>query len=219
MLEDLSLPLTPSIRAGALEILREALLSGKFQPGQALSEPALATQMGISRGPVREALLMLAQEGLLVHIRNRGFAVIALTQDDRTAMVRVRVPLEALALADAKERMDSSLIDQLVETKQKMIATYAAGDAAAAARLDLRFHELLWEGSGNVWLAHALRRIVTPFFTYAMMYQSKADERKTALMESQHQAYIDFLKGAGSETADAYARSHLVQYESNHDVR
>src|SRR5512132_2316003 len=92
-----------AMRDGAAEALRRALLEGKFQPGEDLSEVALAQQLEISRGPVREALLVLAQEGLLVHRQNRGFSVLEFTDEDRKAINDVRLPLEARALELARE--------------------------------------------------------------------------------------------------------------------
>ena len=139
-----------SIRDSAVDALRSALLEGKFQPGESLSEPALASQMGISRGPVREALLVLEQEGLVVHNQNRGFSVLTLGPEDRRAMTKVRVPLEALALELARAKATAEDLAEMEADLERMVATYGqpvvavihgiciGGGLALAASADVR---------------------------------------------------------------------------------
>src|SRR6478735_3441645 len=87
-----------SMRESVGEVIRKALYDRRFNAGESLSEARLAAEMGISRGPVREALLVLVQEGLLTHSPNRGFSVINFTAEDLREISEVRVPLEATAL-------------------------------------------------------------------------------------------------------------------------
>src|ERR671914_35648 len=94
-----------SMRQTVVETIRQALLEGRFHPGQPLSEVALASEMNVSRGPVREALLVLAQEGLVSHSQNYGFSVLAFNEHDRTEVQQVRLPLEILALELAKQKI------------------------------------------------------------------------------------------------------------------
>ncbi len=197
-----------AIRVSAVDALRNALLEGSFQPGESLSEPSLAAQMGVSRGPVREALLVLEQEGLVVHNQNRGFAVLTLGPEDRCAMVKVRVPLEALALELAKTKATASDISELEASAERLIATYNA-DLRTSAREDLAFHQKLWEVSANTWLIVALKRIAVPFFLFTIMYRAKTDHLDDATLDDQHRSYIDYLKGATSLSAEECVRKHL----------
>ena len=98
-----------SIRHTVGETIRRALLEGRFRPGQPLSEVALASEMSVSRGPVREALLVLAQEGLVSHSQNYGFSVLEFNELDRTEVQQVRLPLEVLALELARRNITSSV--------------------------------------------------------------------------------------------------------------
>ena len=91
-----------SIRQTVGETIRRALLEGRSRRGQALSEVALASEMNVSRGPVREALLVLAREGLVSHSQNYGFSVLEFSEHDRLEIQQVRLPLETLALELAK---------------------------------------------------------------------------------------------------------------------
>src|SRR3954471_14970305 len=110
-----------SIRERVSEAIRRALLEQRFQPGDALSEVALAAEMNVSRGPVREALLVLAQEGLVSHSQNYGFSVVNLTDEDRKEVRQIRIPLETLALELAKPAMDQSVLQQLAGLKDRMV--------------------------------------------------------------------------------------------------
>lgn len=201
-----------SIRDSAVDALRSALLEGKFQPGESLSEPALASQMGISRGPVREALLVLEQEGLVVHNQNRGFSVLTLGPEDRRAMTKVRVPLEALALELARAKATAEDLAEMEADLERMVATYGP-DTRNSAREDLAFHGKLWELSGNPWLIVALKRVVVPFFLFTIMYSAKTDMLDAATLEKQHRAYLDFLRGSTEMTAEECVRLHLSMYE------
>jgi DNA-binding GntR family transcriptional regulator len=203
-----------SIRESAVDALRNALLAGKFAPGEALSEPALASQMGISRGPVREALLVLEQEGLVNHNQNRGFSVLRLGPEDRAAMTKVRIPLETLALELAKPRASAADLEQLEAIVRQIVALYDP-DFQASARADLRFHEKLWELAGNPWLTTALKRVAVPFFLYNIMYGGHSDRLDAATLDAQHQAYLDYLQGATGKSAEECVRLHLSLYETS----
>ncbi len=202
-----------SIRDSAVDALRNALLDGDFQPGESLSEPALAAQMSVSRGPVREALLVLEQEGLVVHHPHRGFSVLSLGPEDRRGMTLVRASLEALALELAKARATPEDLEEMRATLDDLVKSYGR-DVRASARADLAFHIKLWELSGNSWLVLALKRVTVPFFLYTIMFCSRTEGLDAATLEQQHRAYLDYLKGTGTLTAEECVRLHLALYDS-----
>lgn len=200
-----------SIRDSAVDALRNALLEGRFQPGESLSEPSLAAEMGVSRGPVREALLVLEQEGLVVHNQNRGFAVLRLGPEDRRGMVKVRIPLEALALDLAKANVTAADLSEMAGVLERLVASYEV-DTRNSAREDLAFHQKLWELSGNAWLLVALKRVVVPFFLFTIMYNAKTEQLDRVTLEKQHRAYLDYLKGTTTLSAEDCVRMHLQMY-------
>lgn len=204
---------TVAMRESVVDLLRNALLEGKFAPGESLSEPALAAQLGISRGPVREALLVLEQEGLVVHAQNRGFAVLTLGPQDRIAMTKVRIPLEALALETIRQTAKEEDLVALEDLISRMVATYMT-DSRACAREDLAFHEKLWELSGNPWLIVALKRIALPFFMYTIMYRNRTEQLDVATFEEQHRQYIAYLRGQIASSAEECVRFHVSMYEA-----
>src|SRR6516225_882520 len=114
----------PIIREAVCDMLRASLLEGEFVPGEAISEPVLASRFNVSRGPVREALLLLSEEGLLTHIPNRGFFVLQLTDQDRVLIDAVRLPLEVLALIEARSRVQPEHIAELEQVRDKMLEAF-----------------------------------------------------------------------------------------------
>lgn len=132
--------------------LREQIVLGVFRPGQQINESVLATQVNTSRGPLREALQRLCQEGFLVNWRNRGVFVPELTREGIKEIYAVRQAIE-LSSADAllgrgQESIDdtSSALKLIIE---EMAQHVALSDWPALARLDMQFHTAFVTGSGN----------------------------------------------------------------------
>jgi DNA-binding GntR family transcriptional regulator len=199
-----------SVRESAEEAIRAVLHTGRFQPGQPLSEAGLAAEMGISRGPVREALLLLSQEGLVVHSPNRGFSVIHVTAADLKEINQVRLPLEATALTMAKPNIVDEDVERLEELKNKMIQGYLDGDVPLSSRSDMDFHNLIWNRTGNSRLAGMLRNLLAPFFAYASIFtRHQWPDLTEQLIAREHDLFIDFLCGRIDSTAEDCVRFHL----------
>ena len=197
------------MRQSVADLLRQALLKGSFQPGEALSEPALAAQLRVSRGPVREALLVLAEEGLVTHSHNRGFSVLQLEEQDFAEITRVRVPLEAMVLEGARKTISADQLKHLTAMKKKLMDAFRSGDFAVTTNCDLQFHSALWELGGNAWLTHALKRVMLPYFIFTMVYKRQPPDLKGAVLDYQHQLYLDYLSGRSELTAEACVVRHL----------
>jgi DNA-binding GntR family transcriptional regulator len=198
-----------SIREGVGEMIRQALYEGRLEPGHALSEAGLAAEMGVSRGPVREALLLLSQEGLVVHSPNRGFAVVQLTENDLEEIRRVRLPLEIMALTVARPRISEEDIVKLVGLKTRMVDEFGT-NLRESTQSDVSFHALIWERSGNLRLAAALRNLLAPFFAFGSLsslhHQVSLTKRHLA---EQHEQIIRFLQGCNDSSAEDCVRFHL----------
>ncbi len=197
-----------SIRHNVSEAIRRALLAGRFSPGEALSEVALAAEMNVSRGPVREALLVLAQEGLVSHSQNYGFSVVNLTEDDRKEVRQIRLPLETLALELAKPAMDQASLEQLSGLKDRMIDAYVKGKFIECTQFDVEFHSLIWKKSGNTRLMASLRNLLVPYFAYGSAFKLSRPDLTPQLMEAQHTCYVEFLAGESTRTAEECVRFH-----------
>lgn len=130
---------TPSMVAGRV---REAIARGDIVPGAQLGETELSRQLGVSRGPLREGLQRLTQEGLLVSIRNRGLFVIEMTAERVEDMYVARLAVERAAAEQIHVQdplTGGSLLMQVIDSMVKA----AARSSAAVGDADIAFHELL----------------------------------------------------------------------------
>jgi DNA-binding GntR family transcriptional regulator len=128
---------TPSIIARKL---REAIAAGELAPGSQLGEAELARELGVSRGPLREAMQRLTQEGLLISIRNRGLFVIELTNDDVYDIYLARTAVERAAAAEIFRRDPMAAGERLSLIVKKMARASDRQDRAKIGAADLEFH-------------------------------------------------------------------------------
>lgn len=197
-----------ALRVRVAEAIRQALLEGRFKPGEDLSEVAIAKEMNVSRGPVREALLVLAQQGLITHSQNHGFSVLGFADRDHREIDEVRLKLESLALELARARMTPEELELIEETNARMAALIRKNSSGEWVKAELEFHGLIWELSGNQWLAECLRRVMVPYFHYETAFRLEPQITHQQFADL-HRIYVDFLKGATERTAEQSVRIHL----------
>jgi len=144
--------------------IREMILHGELHPGQRVRELDLATTLGVSRTPVREALPILAQEGLLMQLDTRGFVVREFTPQEIMDAIDVRGVLEGLAARTLAEqgpprRLIQSLHDCLREGDEIFAKHHLVeSDEDRYGDMNKQFHELIVEGSGSKVIAEAIER-------------------------------------------------------------
>ena len=144
-------PLEPraTLAESAADALRERVLAGAFAPGERLIEAAIARQLGISRGPVREALAKLREEGLVRDEPRRGWFVADLTAEDVGEIYEVRSAIESRAARVIATRRDDDAFARLEDLVEELRAAAAADDRGRFAELDFGFHEELTRLSHN----------------------------------------------------------------------
>ena len=112
----LSLVSGPSLREQARKVIRGLIITGQMKADHLYSVPRLATELGVSATPVREALLDLAREGLLEPVRNRGFRVVALSPTELKDIYAIRTMLEVPSIAEiARAGLSPAQLEQLRE--------------------------------------------------------------------------------------------------------
>lgn len=149
-----------SIRQRALHMLREAVITGQFQPGDRLVEEELSQQMRISRGPLREALRQLEQEGLVVSFPYRATEVIGVSDEEvRDVLLPIRLTLERFAFRHALPLLTDADFTELDEMVAMMQSAGEAGDLGRVVELDVQFHELILARSAQPHCAQIWRTI------------------------------------------------------------
>ncbi|HEY3839219.1 MAG TPA: GntR family transcriptional regulator [Bryobacteraceae bacterium] len=197
-----------ALRVRVAEAIRQALLEGRFKPGEDLSEVAIAKEMDVSRGPVREALLILAQQGLIAHSHNHGFSVLGFSDRDHAEIDAVRLQLESLALTSARTRITTDEVDLLEKATERLASVIRKNSSVEWVKAELEFHELLWELAGNRWLSDCLRRVMVPYFHYETAFRLEPQITDQQFADP-HQIYVDFLKGSSQYSAEECVRIHL----------
>ncbi|MDJ0348598.1 GntR family transcriptional regulator [Cryobacterium sp. PH29-G1] len=149
---------TPSIIARKL---RYAIAHGEVAPGSQLGEAELARELGVSRGPLREAMQRLTQEGLLVSIRNRGLFVIEMTDAEIRDMYVLRTAIESAACKLLVRGDHVAAGQDLLDKVTEMENAAATDDRAALYDADIAFHEHLVAASGSPGLARIHGTVMT----------------------------------------------------------
>lgn len=132
--------------------LREQIVQGSIRPGQQINESLLARQLNTSRGPLREALQRLCQEGILISRRNYGVFVSEVEMQDLKEIYELRESVESAAasrLLDGSPKKIADTCEVLKEIVGEMAMQVAIADWQTIARLDMQFHSALVAGTGN----------------------------------------------------------------------
>lgn len=140
--------------------LREAIMYGSLPPGSQMAEAELAGRLQVSRGPLREAMQRLVQEGLLRSERHRGLFVIRLDADDVRDIYTARTAIERAAGELILQRGSEEGARRLAEVVERMARACAAGDLRGVSDADAAFHEVLVAESGSPRLVRMQRTLL-----------------------------------------------------------
>lgn len=203
----------------ALLKLRELILGGELRPGERLSELPLVERLGVSRTPLRAALVRLAEEGLLDPIPTGGFAVHGFEEREIYAAIEVRGTLEGLAARLAAERAPAA--SELHPLRESVEALDALLDSSAITtknfteyvKLNERFHASVIELSASQVLARQIERAVSLPFASAsafVMVQAALPEAQTLFMiaQDQHRCILHAIEAREGARAEALMREH-----------
>lgn len=173
-------------------LLRRGIRDSVLKPGQALIQEELAARFGVSRGPLREALWMLAAEGLVTIVPGYGAVVTSLNPEEITELYDIRIALETRLAAAVIDRIRSAEVDELDELVRGMDRAIAEDAPETWSDLNFHFHRRMYEIAAR---PHSLR-IVTQLlslvepYSRAYVHGLKAYER----VQSEHHAMVDALR-------------------------
>jgi DNA-binding GntR family transcriptional regulator len=205
----LSLPQSRGLSVDIAARLRDAILGGHFQPGAQLREAHLAQFLGVSRGPVREALFRLEREGIVVIRRNRGAFVAQLSRQDLDEVYTLRVVLERFALERTVEFAGETLIKDFLETVEAMqAATSQEVTEQEAAELDLRFHDLIYQGSNHRRLLDSWGNL-RPQIHVLLLNRNVAHRDFREQLVASHRALLNAIVDGDRERALVLLDEHL----------
>lgn len=155
-----------TLREQVHEHLKNEILAGSYPPGSELLEVPLSKELGVSRGPIREALWSLETEGLVQITPRRGAVVISLTKRDFLETYQVRESLEVLGVRLAVPLLDEAALDGLDAWNRRMADHAARDDVDGFFDENAAFHQALVEGSENRKLVEVYRRLIAQMGPY-----------------------------------------------------
>lgn len=204
-----------SLSGKVFHSIREDILAGKYKSSEELKENTLASELGVSRTPVREALRQLELEGLVRIIPNRGAFVEGITQKDIKDIYEIRSRLEGLCAGWAAEHITAEQIAALEETGYLTKFHAEKGNYAQCLELDNRFHEILYEACGSKMLKHEL----SAFHHYVERVRKITLSMPERVLKSneEHNKIVEALKQHDGRLAEELATSHIRNTIENMD--
>ncbi len=207
-----------TVREYFVSTLRDAIIGGRFKPGDRLNESRLAREYSVSRIPIREALQVLCEQGLLMSSPRRGMFVNDLSEEDCQRINSLRIILEAEALKLCRARFTAECENHLVTLLEKMEVWHLDSDAEAAA-LDLEFHRTIWAQAGNHYLEKVLNSVVPILFVHRALESqygvTAASEERTRLSLRCHRQLLEVIQGKSNLTPEQAILNHLTLLYTN----
>jgi DNA-binding GntR family transcriptional regulator len=201
-----------TLKAHLLTRLRDGIISGKFRPGERLNESKLARQYGVSRIPVREALMQLQEQGLVMNNPRRGMFVNSLSEEDTQKINSMRIILEAEAMKLCRARLSPEMEANLNRIV-KVMERWESGSELDAAALDLEFHRTIWGYSGNPYLVRTLDSLVPAVLAHHALDAVTHDMVRWTL--NHHRALLEVIQGKSKLTPEEAIVTHLRLGYSN----
>jgi DNA-binding GntR family transcriptional regulator len=187
------------LRDKICDVLKGWILDGTLRPGERIVELTLARKLEVSRAPLREALWLLARQGL-VHIRaHHGAYVTQLSEQDIREIFEIREILETRAALKIRARLGAPVKAVLQNALAELEAACKARDIRLFSAADLKFHKTLWELAGNRHLQEILHDLSTRFFGYELIRDlPHAGKFRFDLMADEHRKMVGLIL-AGTE--------------------
>lgn len=190
-----------------VEILRSAIISGRYEPGERLIESALSAQLGTSRGPVREALRQLENEGLVMSFPYRGAVVVGVSDEEvHEVLIPIRLTLERYSFARALERLTADDFAELGKQIWLMEEAGKASDLLKLAEADLGFHDIVISASGQLHTVQIWRTIWPRIRAYFYRYESFRSFEETV---AEHRTLLAALQTRDPATVLAQLERHI----------
>ncbi|MFQ5971756.1 MAG: GntR family transcriptional regulator [Alphaproteobacteria bacterium] len=203
-----------SLTDQAAEQIRARIVGGEFELGAPLSENTLAAELGVSKTPVREALLRLRMEGLVSILPRRGTVVFDMTADEIRELGELRETLELAALRLAAGRNRIALVNALDRIVAMMGGALADDDIVRYRKLDAEFHQALFDHCGNRFIVSAYESFA--FRVQALRTRLSVDPALNRSSYRDHQALCALIENdridEAAERLSAHVRATIANY-------
>lgn len=202
-----------SLREQVYAQLEDAILTGRYMPGDDLTECAIAESMGVSRTPVREAIRQLDQEGLVDFVPNKGAVVMGLSEEDIRDIGEIRTNIEGIAARRAAQAIKAEQLEALAALLVEEASLTSRGDTERLTQIDSRFHEIIFEASGSRLLSRTLRSFHHAIRQARHLSLRGAQRAEKTLAE--HEAILDAMRTGNPQQAEALMVRHVRNATKN----
>ncbi|MBX9931331.1 MAG: GntR family transcriptional regulator [Methylobacterium sp.] len=190
-----------------VERMRELILSGELQPRSRVNEGELTERFGISRTPLREAIKILATEGLLELLPNRGARVASLALSEIEEMIEVIAGLEATAAAITCHTISDEEVADIEADHSAMISAWKTGDQDTYFRHNRAIHEAVMAASRNATLNHIY--VGLSGRVQCSRYSAHQSPEQWATAMAEHERMIELLRARDGEALSSLMRQHI----------
>ncbi|MFZ5538855.1 MAG: GntR family transcriptional regulator [Pseudomonadota bacterium] len=196
------------LHAAVVAQLRDMITEGSLAPGERLNERVLCEQLGISRTPLREAFKVLATEGLIVLLPNRGAQVAKMSRDEVVHTFQVMGALEGLSGELACAQITEAELAELRELQRQMAACHRKRDLPGYYRLNRAIHERINEAARNPVLTQVYRTVNARL--HALRFRSNFDRKKWDAALAEHEQMLQALAARDGERMRRLLVEHLA---------
>ena len=196
------------LRDVVFRTLREGILKGELKPGERLMELQLASRLGVSRTPIREAIRMLELEGLAVTIPRRGAMVAKMTEKDMEDVLQIRRCLDDLAVRLSCEKMTQEQLKALYLALKKFEESTRSRDVKQIAQADVEFHDTIYKAADNPKLLMLLNNLREQMYRYRLEYLKDVSVYPELIAE--HQEIYDGLARKDKEQVIRITNKHIM---------
>lgn len=204
---------THGLRRKVFAIIEEAVLNDKYKKGENLIESKLATELGVSRTPIREALTQLEHEGLVQLIPNKGALVTGISPKDIQDIYTIRMMIEGLAARWAAENITGEEIKELKEAVDLEEFYTSKADIEHLIQLDSRFHQVIYKASKSRPLMYMLQTF--HHYIQRARTQSIGTPGRAQKALDEHKAILQAISARDGAKAERLTAAHIQKAQAN----
>ncbi|MDO5291666.1 MAG: GntR family transcriptional regulator [bacterium] len=197
-----------SLRGRVFHRIREDILSGKYKINEELKEKAIATELGVSRTPVREALRQLELEGLVKIVPNKSAVVTGLSLKDMKDIYIIRSYLEGLCARLACENITDSQIEALEEIQYLFDFHAKKKHYDQLVELDDRFHDVIYAASNSRMLNHVL--VDFHHYVARLRKETLSSDERAICCSVEHNAILEAIRKRDGDKAEELGHQHIL---------
>jgi DNA-binding GntR family transcriptional regulator len=194
--------------------IKERIITLKLPPASFIDETQLSEELGIGRTPIREALIRLSLENLIIILPRRGTIVADLNASDMHKLYEIRLALETTAVRLAAERATAHEIAALEEWSAQAAEAITVGDVLTLLEIDIEGHRLFVQATHNEFLADAIERLLGPSLRLCYWFAARQKLHALAPAIAEQRQIVEAIKAGDGEQAAALMHRHITDFQA-----